>query len=162
MGYYRDHMCTLFISDYWGEFCKSSFKLPQQKQIGKKFKDPQSINQRDLRRETGGCWRRSAHMMRPAVMSSRDKLIPFASTEHPLFFSSSDFCYLEHNHKLGALGQRRGAILYQSRGKKRVCSAKTHILITPNRDKDKRHQHKTDSGFFFSPAKMIKAWKCLI
>lgn len=47
MAYYRDHMCTLFISDYWGEFGKSSFKLPQQKQMGKKFKDPQSINQPD-------------------------------------------------------------------------------------------------------------------
>lgn len=57
-------------------------------------------------------------MMRPAVIRSRDTLISFASTEHPLFFSGSDFCYLEHNHKLSALGQRRDAISISKWGKK--------------------------------------------
>lgn len=139
--------CIFFISDYWGEFCKSSIKLPPQKQKVQTSK----INKSTWFSQ--GCSKCSSHMIRPAVICSRATNWFNLLQLNLLFFSSSTFWYLAHNHKpINQVLQVKDKIhfLYQS-GEKRVCSAKMCIWITQSRDKDKRHRHKTDSVVFSQP-----------
>lgn len=105
-------MCIFFISDYWGEFCKSSIKLPPQKQ---------KVQTSRINKSTWfsqGCSKCSSHMIRPAVICSRATNWFNLLQLNLLFFSSSTFWYLEHNHKPSASGQRQNTLSISKWGKK--------------------------------------------
>lgn len=159
MCYYTDHMCIFFpISDYWGEFCKSSIKLPPQKQKVKRSRINEStwFSQRDSRLQQ----MQLSHDSSCSYMQQGHKPISFASAN--VFYSFLVQTSAIWNTTLNQVLKVKDKIhfLYQS-GKKAFVLPKTRIWITQSRDKDKRHRHKTDSGAFFS-AKITKAWKCLI